>query len=1269
VESPKELEALIGKELAARLLNQPVVDNTQKIEGEELEIGGLGMKGFYDDIVPAMIGKYVRQWGAKVTKGELRTQNATYGYADDLTLRKIAEHAGTSVEEFKRLPEDVQQEIAESARLELYPQWFDQKPIWRIDITPEMRRSVAEQGQALFSAPVAKPTAGEAAFNFTVATSRIPQVAKLLDAGRWDEVQRLNDLSVKHAMSDLPGVTVRMEPVIGRFQGPDDPEAFQEPASRVVVTYKNDADLGAIRARMADLAQLWDQDEIHEISASTVTPEARFGVTQGDGTTLQPAFEIETGDLTDNEVGAMARDVGISGLSMAKGRVLLYNVGPEAYQFQDAAQRLTQRIADRRGVQPAIKGYGIALRRYGRATDPAAGIIGYEDSRVRSPEQAGALNRLRTELSRRIPELTQRIFAAPRARSFFTKKDLTPRQVELQKRIADASEALPIDDLGNPLVVRAYEELGRDLVSQYDILTAGPNGLKVYAENYFRQDPLTGQRIGGDLYASSKDAVRDIRERRVLRVLKTDENAFGAEGSDFSSHPLLQDSGRVDAEGTPLSYNDLLRAVHDALAHGMFSDQFGAIGEEAAWHVHIRTIDNPWSRWALTNDTRAQNSWVNYGQQMRGPDGQIRQPGDPGYLTLQERSFAPQKAALMPLEFVLTGDAEVDAPTLRLMEELGPDARGSLPETLASAPVIRPTNLSVKPTSSVKARATSAIPVWEIKEGKSSLQKNAIQNPNGRVQLYKRIDEALDFLRQDPSAIATPRGWTQYLRTAGVWGTITMPPSAFRDIIENPDAYIAKLNGGYHEDKTLPGAKESANAGLDSTVDMRRIIGQGKAPAQFAVALHHFWGILSRMLPPLAQESAWLRLISQRAVLDQIQRSLDGTFKLTQKQWNAIVSRAMDTTEKDTAIGNQGTSNANSFWLMLKRWNGKWGEVADIYAKPNAQEMGRAFWNLGYGPVGIKNKVQRFIGLTFGVPGVIMDRWKFVEFWLPTAMEGRGVASPRDYFKYVMGNTPEDPLSIYGVYGPTENKNENFSLALYEGFEIVLQAAVDKSPSLQAFLGAHTNPGGMHWHGWNAIKNEAVGHSSLDLTKDLITKFGADIDADRVQSTINAGQYYTEGEEAQQRIARVYLDGGKIRVDRVASRHGERHTRVHGRGASGGDGQGGGGAAQRQAVAASPVSGDLASAPAAPAPRRANPPPPRPVDLAKLRGKKVSLERFGPDGTLVVESGLDAAVEYAENMATNRCLKGICFRGSALGKGRGSWLRGVGRGLGAMALV
>ena len=63
----KQLSDVVGKDLAKRLME----DGYQTIEGDGLRIGGEGMKGFYDQILPRFMDKYGKKWGVKTTDIEL----------------------------------------------------------------------------------------------------------------------------------------------------------------------------------------------------------------------------------------------------------------------------------------------------------------------------------------------------------------------------------------------------------------------------------------------------------------------------------------------------------------------------------------------------------------------------------------------------------------------------------------------------------------------------------------------------------------------------------------------------------------------------------------------------------------------------------------------------------------------------------------------------------------------------------------------------------------------------------------------------------------------------------------------------------------------------------------------------------------------------------------------------------------------------------------------------------------------------------------------
>lgn len=94
--SENELPDIIGKEATERLLNQPKQGTLRSLVGEELQIGGEGMKGFYDRILPAEVGKYVKKWGAKVGETKIQTSNqpkdSDFGESDEL-IKTVPAHS------------------------------------------------------------------------------------------------------------------------------------------------------------------------------------------------------------------------------------------------------------------------------------------------------------------------------------------------------------------------------------------------------------------------------------------------------------------------------------------------------------------------------------------------------------------------------------------------------------------------------------------------------------------------------------------------------------------------------------------------------------------------------------------------------------------------------------------------------------------------------------------------------------------------------------------------------------------------------------------------------------------------------------------------------------------------------------------------------------------------------------------------------------------------------------------------------------------------
>ena len=509
--------------------------------------------------------------------------------------------------------------------------------------------------------PIEAPVAAqpqETKFSFTTSTERDDAIKKLIATGDDQGIRDLNRTTILSALADLKNIQVAIEDAKGVYKGD------KEVSSIIKVTTTSQQDLNRVRSRIADAAKMFQQMEFLEEKMGA-GKRSLFGKTDEDGFKHIGSSTLYVEGVTDDQIEQARKQAGIDGLTLADGRIELYDRSDDP-EFFNRVTALDTAIRQAGGVVTSSETGVASVKSYSEDPQRYAGTIGYDDQSLQIYSAAGESERLKTPLVQKLMGLMGRPMEAPKSgkRSYFEAKDLTPEQVKKQVGIAQRFTSLPLNDLANPLVKKAYERLNIEIGKQYDYLTEGKDGTKFTSQPYD---------LAGEPYESSADAINDIRTKNSLKFLKTDPSSFGPEGEDFSYHPLLQDSGRVDANGVKLTYNDLFRAVHDAIAHGLFGAEFGPIGEESAWQTHMRTLDDPWARWALTTETRGQNSYVNYREQMLGQDGMPLQKGDDGYIPLKERGFAAQKAALLPLEDSLTGDKKVDEVTRKLMNEIGED--------------------------------------------------------------------------------------------------------------------------------------------------------------------------------------------------------------------------------------------------------------------------------------------------------------------------------------------------------------------------------------------------------------------------------------------------------------------------------------------------------------------------------------------------------------------------------------------------------------------
>jgi hypothetical protein len=135
--TPAELPDMVGQEVADRLLNAQMVNEApssrsgvephKKLSGIDLQVGGEGMKGFYDKMLPDYLNTFGKPYGAQV---------GIY----DIDIPKMIN-------------------VGSGAQTEVGRQ---QIPLHNFPITPEMRESIKQKGLPLYQ-QVGIPTVGAGA--------------------------------------------------------------------------------------------------------------------------------------------------------------------------------------------------------------------------------------------------------------------------------------------------------------------------------------------------------------------------------------------------------------------------------------------------------------------------------------------------------------------------------------------------------------------------------------------------------------------------------------------------------------------------------------------------------------------------------------------------------------------------------------------------------------------------------------------------------------------------------------------------------------------------------------------------------------------------------------------------------------------------------------------------------------------------------------------------------------------------------------------------
>lgn len=115
-----ELASLVGKDVAAKLISEkPDMNNQKVLSGQDLKVGGEGMKGFYDKIVPTYLNKLGKPHGAQVGRVPIVTK--TMQMRDGRTMRPYEEPIEQKNLHYFPITESLRKQIKEEG----LPQYTD----------------------------------------------------------------------------------------------------------------------------------------------------------------------------------------------------------------------------------------------------------------------------------------------------------------------------------------------------------------------------------------------------------------------------------------------------------------------------------------------------------------------------------------------------------------------------------------------------------------------------------------------------------------------------------------------------------------------------------------------------------------------------------------------------------------------------------------------------------------------------------------------------------------------------------------------------------------------------------------------------------------------------------------------------------------------------------------------------------------------------------------------------------------------------------------
>ena len=143
-----EIEDYIGKDAAEKLLTKPGA--YKEISGLDLKVGGEGMKGFYDKILPSEVNKFVKKWGGRVGQGKIPTAEFANSKTGDAWV--VIDNYGDPVYAGDKAGAEKIIARHEGENWQIKKDWRKEgsELVHSLDITPAMK-DAAQEGLPMFS--------------------------------------------------------------------------------------------------------------------------------------------------------------------------------------------------------------------------------------------------------------------------------------------------------------------------------------------------------------------------------------------------------------------------------------------------------------------------------------------------------------------------------------------------------------------------------------------------------------------------------------------------------------------------------------------------------------------------------------------------------------------------------------------------------------------------------------------------------------------------------------------------------------------------------------------------------------------------------------------------------------------------------------------------------------------------------------------------------------------------------------------------------------